>query len=72
MAQAQPEIIFLVESDPEDGFTARAIGQSIFTQAETFDALKEAVREAVLCHYDEGQAPKLIRLHQVHDTLLAV
>ncbi|MFN8011088.1 MAG: hypothetical protein U0P81_06760 [Holophagaceae bacterium] len=69
---SESEIIFLVESDPEGGFNARALGASIFTQADTFEDLKEAVRDAVLCHFDEGQAPKLIRLHQIHDTLIAV
>ena len=69
---SESEIIFLVEPDPESGFTARALGASIYTQAETFEELKEAVRDAVLCHFDDGQAPKLIRLHQIHDTLIAV
>jgi hypothetical protein len=69
---SESEIIFLVEPDPEGGFNARALGASIFTQADTFEELKEAVRDAVLCHFDEGQAPKLIRLHQIHDTLIAV
>lgn len=71
MAPAQ-ELIFQVEEAPEGGFTARALGEAIFTEAETFEALKAAVRDAVLCHFEEGQAPKLVRLHLVKDTLLAV
>lgn len=71
MAPSQ-ELIFHVEEAPEGGFTARALGEAIFTEAETFEALKSAVREAVLCHFEEGQAPKLVRLHLVKDTLLAV
>lgn len=71
MAPAQ-ELIFQVEEAPEGGFTARALGEAIFTEAETFEALKVAVRDAVLCHFDEGQAPKMVRLHLVKDTLLAV
>ena len=41
------EIVFLVEEDPDGGLTARALGESIFTEAENMDALKEAVRDAV-------------------------
>lgn len=66
------ELIFQVEEAPEGGFTAKALGESIYTQAETYDALKDAVREAVTCYFEEGQGPKLIRLHLVRDELIAV
>jgi hypothetical protein len=66
------EIIFEVTEEPEGGFSARALGESIVTQAEDLEALKVAVRDAVLCHFDEGQAPRLIRLHWVKDFLVAV
>jgi hypothetical protein len=64
------EIIFLVEEADEGGFTARAVGESIFTEADTMDDLRRGVREAVECHFDEGKAPKLIRLHIVHEEIL--
>jgi hypothetical protein len=48
------ELIFLVEEAPEGGYTARALGQSIFTEADDFAALEENVRDAVRCHFDEG------------------
>lgn len=47
------EIIFSVEEAPEGGFTARALGHSIFTQAEDLADLREKVRDAVRCHFDE-------------------
>ena len=50
------EIIFLIEEAGEGGFTARALGESIFTEADTLDALRQQVREAVNCHFDEGKA----------------
>ncbi len=56
------EILFTVEEATEGGFAARAVGHSIFTEADTLDELREHVREAVECHFEEGQAPKLIRL----------
>jgi hypothetical protein len=65
------EIIFLVEEAPEGGFVARAVGESIITQAETSEALHAQVRDAVRCHFEEGSAPKLIRLHFVRDEVIA-
>jgi hypothetical protein len=65
------EIIFLVEKAPEGGFCARALGQSIFTEAETVKELHAQVRDAVRCHFDPGSAPKLIRLHFVRDEVIA-
>ena len=51
------EIIFVVEDAPEGGYTARAVGESIFTEAETLDDLHNRVRDAVRCHFDENNAP---------------
>lgn len=65
------ELIFLVEEAPEGGYTARALGQSIFTEADTLDELRANIREVVECHYDAGQAPAVLRLHMVHDEVLA-
>lgn len=66
------EIIFTVEEAPEGGFTARALGVSIFTEADHLDDLHEKIRDAIHCHFDEGQEPKVIRLHFVREELLAV
>lgn len=66
------EIIFQVTEEPEGGFSARALGESVVTQAEDLEALKEAVRDAVICHFEAGQAPRMIRLHLVKDYLVAV
>ena len=66
------EILFTVEESPEGGLAARAVGHSIFTEADTLEELRENVREAVECHFDQGQAPKLIRLHIVRDEVLTV
>mgnify|MGYP006953646982 CR=1 FL=1 len=51
------EIIFIVEEAPEGGYTARAVGEAIFTEADTLPALQDMVRDAVVCHFDEGDAP---------------
>ncbi len=56
------EIIFLLEDAPEGGFSARALGHSIFTAADTEQELQPMVKDAVSCHFEDGEAPKLIRL----------
>jgi hypothetical protein len=65
------EIIFLVEDAPEGGYAARALGASIFTEADDLDNLREQVRDAVRCHFDDGQEPKIIRLHFVREEVIA-
>lgn len=64
------EIIFLVEDAPEGGFAARALGHSIFTAADTEEELQSMVKDAVACHFDEGTAPKIIRLHYVREEVI--
>jgi predicted RNase H-like HicB family nuclease len=56
------EIVFLVEEAPEGGYSARALGESIFTQAESLEALRENVRDAVRCHYDAEEHTVSIRV----------
>jgi hypothetical protein len=65
------EIAFVVETAPEGGLTARALGHSIFTEAETLDALRANVREAVDCHFDDGKKPGSIRLLVVTEEVIA-
>jgi len=70
-SQPMSEIVFqITEDDTDGGFTARALGHSIVTEADTWEQLRINVREAVLCHFDEGKAPAVIRLHRVMDELL--
>lgn len=66
------ELIFVVEEAPEGGYTARALGESIFTEADTLDELHGQVRDAVQCHFDDGQAPRVIRLHFVREEVIAL
>ena len=70
---AEPtEIIFEVTEAIEGGYDARALGYSIFTQGEDWADLKTMIKDAVLCHFDERSAPKVIRLHFVRDEAIAV
>jgi len=65
------EIYFIVEEAPEGGFIARAVGADIYTEADSIEDLHALVRDAVRCHFDEGQLPTLIRLHITRDEVLA-
>lgn len=66
------ELIFVVEEAPEGGFVARALGASIFTEADTLAELPDKVRDAVRCHFEEGKSPKVVRLHHVWEEVIAV
>jgi hypothetical protein len=66
------EVIFVVEEAPEGGYTARALGAAIFTEADTLTELHAQVRDAVLCHFEDTERPKMIRLHFVREEVLAV
>lgn len=62
------EIIFLVEEDPEGGYNAKALGESIFTEADSLEELKENIKNAIKCHFDrEEDIPNIIRLHIVKE-----
>ena len=66
------EIIFEVTESDEGGFEARALGHSIFTHGEDWNDLKEMARDAVLCHFENGRAPRVIRLHLIREEAIAV
>ena len=66
------EIIFDVSEAPEGGYDARALGHAIFTQGDDWEELKAMARDAVLCHFGEDQAPRVIRLHLVRQEAIAV
>jgi hypothetical protein len=66
------EIVFEIAQDADGGFTAEAIGESIFTQAENWDELRANVLEAVRAFYFDSTPPATIRLRLVRDEVLAV
>ena len=58
------EIIFIVSEPPEGGYAAEALGQSIFTVADTLEELNEMARDAVICHFEVKSRPKVILVFQ--------
>jgi len=64
------ELIFSVHKTAGGGFTARALGESIFTQVDDRDSLEAMIRDAVACHFPDEQArPTVIRVHDVNEEL---
>lgn len=57
------EIHFIVEQASEGGWIARAVGADILTEADDLAGLHAQLRDAVACHFDEHERPRLIRLH---------
>ncbi len=66
------ELIFLIEEAVEGGYTTKALGESIFTEGDTLEEVKSNIKEAVECHYEEENLPKLLRLHIVKDELMVL
>ena len=66
------EMIFAIEESPEGGHEARALGHPIFTEADGMEELKAMLRDAVRCHFDDAERPRVIRLHLVKDEVIPV
>jgi predicted RNase H-like HicB family nuclease len=66
------ELIFIVEEAPEGGYIAKAVGTAIFTEADTLDELRSMVKDAVRCHFEDAELPKIVRLHFVKDEVLNI
>jgi hypothetical protein len=67
---AEKEIVFLVKEAPEGGYTAKAVGESIFTEGEDWEDLQRMVRDAVQVYFEEGDRPSLIHLLLVREETL--
>jgi hypothetical protein len=55
------EVLFLVEEEDEGGYTARALGHSIYTEADSWEELRETVRDAVRCHFEPDEQPVFVQ-----------
>ena len=66
------ELIFEVGQEGDGGFAAECLTEGIFTQGDTWEELRENVREAVAAYYFDRERPAGIRLHLVRDEFVAV
>lgn len=65
------ELIFEIRDAEEGGFYARALGHSVFTEADSWDELRANVLEAVSLHFEDAAArPRLVQMHYVKDELI--
>ena len=64
------ELVFEVTQEADGGFVAEALGESIFTEADTWEQLRANVREAVAAYYFDRSPPQTVRLHLVRDEVL--
>jgi hypothetical protein len=64
------EIIFAVEAAPDGGYAARALTASIFAEGDSLVQLRDAVRAAVRCHFEDGERPLIIRLLFTRDEVI--
>ena len=64
------EVLFIVEESLEGGFIAKGLGVSIYTEADSMEELRVAVKDAVLCHFDDDKK-RIIRLHIVKEEVIA-
>ncbi len=65
------ELVFTVTQEVDGGFVAEPLGESIITQADSWEELRTNVREAVTALYFDRPAPTRLRLHLVRDEILA-
>jgi hypothetical protein len=66
------EIIFIITESLDGGYEAKAVGHSIYTQCDEYGELAETLKDAVLCHFDKGNMPSMIRMHFIKDEVIAI
>ena len=64
------EIVFEVIQEADGGFVAECLTEPIFTQADTWERLREEVKDAVSAYFFDRPRPLSIRLHLVRDEIL--
>ena len=72
MANKDIEIVFDVIQEQDGGFIADCLNEDIITQGDSWDELRNNVREAVNAFFFDSTPPKKIRLHMVRDEVLTL
>ncbi len=66
------EIVFEVVQESDGGYCAECLTENIFTQGDSWNELRQNVREAVTAFFFDRQVPASIRLHLVREEVLSV
>jgi predicted RNase H-like HicB family nuclease len=65
------ELVFEVTQEEDGGFCAECLTENIFTQGDSWESVRQNVREAVRAFFfDHPRPPSRIRLHLVRDEVL--
>jgi predicted RNase H-like HicB family nuclease len=74
MSRSKPvdELVFKVIQESDGDYVAQCLTESIVTQGDTWDELKEMVKDAVEAYFFEAPKPRSIRLHLVRDEVLSM
>ena len=74
MSRSNPldELVFKVIQEGDGGYVAQCLTESIVTQGDTWDELKEMVKDAAEAYYFDAPKPRSIRLHLVRDEVLSM
>jgi predicted RNase H-like HicB family nuclease len=66
------EVVFSITQEADGGFVGECLSHDIFTQGDSWEALRANVKEAVDAYFFDQPRPASIRLHLVRDEVLAV
>jgi predicted RNase H-like HicB family nuclease len=66
------ELVFEVTQEMDGGFVAECLTESIVTQADNWDELRQNVKEAVAAFFFDRPHPASVRLRLTRDEVVAV
>ena len=66
------ELVFEITQEEDGGYCAKAVGEGIFTQSDTWEELREMVLDATKAYFFDSAPPERVRLHLIRDEVLAV
>jgi predicted RNase H-like HicB family nuclease len=66
------ELIFKVIQESDGGYVAQCLTESIVTQGDTWEELKDMVKDAVEGYFFDAPKPRSIRLQLVREEVLSM
>jgi len=72
MKRNMAELVFEVTQEGDGGYCAECLTESIFTQGDSWEDLRQNVREAVEAFFFDRPAPERVRMHLVRDEVFAI
>jgi len=66
------ELVFEITQEPDGGFVAECLNEDIITEGDSWEELRDSVKEAVAAYHFDSSIPARIRLHLVRDELVSM